>query len=174
MARRKQRGHTGTWIAAAIGTGLFLAGSHSAHLHLPHIPLHLDAISAAPDPSAGQRRWARALLRAGHLPVTACNVGAVSAWEAAEGGHWANSAEHNPLNTTMTEPGSWPMPGSTNIPPVRAYPTWRTGLRATVATLNDGYYPRILAALSDGGSAQAVADAVASSRWGTGSFQASC
>ena len=57
---------------------------------------------------------------------------------------------------------------------VQAYPSWQAGFTATLATLGNGSYGPILSALSSGGSAQAVADAVAASPWGTSPFQAAC
>jgi hypothetical protein len=110
--------------------------------------------------------WAQALLQNLGMPVTSANLAAVTAWEMAEGGHWHNSAHYNPLNTTMREPGATSM----NSVGVKAYTSWTQGFTATVATLHDGYYTDILAALQNGGDAQAVADAVAASPWGTQAF----
>lgn len=110
--------------------------------------------------------WAKALLQKLHMPVTGPNVAAVTAWELAEGGHWHNSAHYNPLNTTQTMPGSTSM----NSVGVKAYASWAQGFAATLKTLHNGYYEDILAALRRGDDAQAVADAVASSPWGTNSF----
>jgi hypothetical protein len=165
---------SGKKLAAAGAVALVMAsGVHHKHHHwslgVPGVPAVLTS-TASPDPTAGQRAWARWLLRDEGLPRTSCNVGAVSAWEVAEGGHWANTARYNPLDTTQPEPGSYPM----NSVGVQAYPSWKSGLRATITTLGNGNYPGILAALRSGGSAQAVADAVAASPWGTGPFQASC
>ena len=110
--------------------------------------------------------WAKALLLALRMPTTTQNMAAIIAWEMAEGGHWYNSAHYNPLNTT------WRMPGATsmNSVGVKAYVSWAQGLAATLNTLHNGLYERILAALRAGNDAQAVADAVAASPWGTGSF----
>ncbi len=110
--------------------------------------------------------WAKALLVALDMPVTTANLAAIIAWEMAEGGHWYNSAHCNPLNTT------WRMPGATsmNSVGVKAYLSWSQGLAATVNTLHNGLYEGILAALRDGSDAQAVADAVGASPWGTNSF----
>lgn len=110
--------------------------------------------------------WAQALLQDLGMPVTPANLAAVTAWEMAEGGHWHNSAHYNPLNTTMREPGATSM----NSVGVKSYTSWAQGLTATVATLHDGYYANILAALQNGTDAQAVADAVAASPWGTQAF----
>jgi peptidoglycan hydrolase CwlO-like protein len=113
-----------------------------------------------------QVTWAQAFLKSLGVPLTADNVVAVVAWEMAEGGHWYNTAYYNPLNTTQS------MPGATvfNSVGVKAYTSWAQGLRASVITIRNGYYGGILDALRRGNDAQAVADAVAASPWGTGSF----
>ena len=110
--------------------------------------------------------WAKALLEQLHMPLTTQNTAAITAWEMAEGGHWHNSAHYNPLDTTMPEPGATAM----NSVGVKAYLSWAQGFTATIATLRNGYYGGILAALSAGNDAIAVADAVAASPWGTGNF----
>ena len=113
-----------------------------------------------------QVTWAQAFLKSLGMPITADNVAALVAWEMAEGGHWYNTAYFNPLNTTQS------MPGATvfNSVGVKAYTSWEQGLKASVITLRNGYYGGILDALSRGNDAQAVANAVAASPWGTGSF----
>ncbi len=113
-----------------------------------------------------QVTWAQTLLKALAVPMTSENVAAIVAWEMAEGGNWYNAAHFNPLNTTES------MPGATvfNSVGVKAYTSWAQGLKATVITLHNGRYGGILAALGNGNDAQAVATAVASSPWGTGSF----
>jgi peptidoglycan hydrolase CwlO-like protein len=110
--------------------------------------------------------WAKALLEQLHMPLTTQNTAAITAWEMAEGGHWHNSAHYNPLNTTMPEPGATAM----NSVGVKAYLSWAQGFTATIATLRNGYYGGILAALRAGNDAIAVADAVGASPWGTGNF----
>ena len=110
--------------------------------------------------------WARALLAQLGMPVTNDNVAAITAWEMAEGGHWYNGAHFNPLNTTQPEPGAVAM----NSVGVKAYVNWAQGFRATITTLRNGLYGGILAALSKGNDALAVAHAVAASPWGTGDF----
>jgi peptidoglycan hydrolase CwlO-like protein len=113
-----------------------------------------------------QVTWAQAFLKSLGMPITADNVAALVAWEMAEGGHWYNTAYFNPLNTTQS------MPGATvfNSVGVKAYTSWEQGLKASVITIRNGYYGGILGALSRGNDAQAVANAVAASPWGTGSF----
>jgi hypothetical protein len=156
--RTRSRG----FVASAVAVGVFLAVSNG-HAATGH--------TAIPDGNAyTPSSWAGALLSAGGWPQTACNLGAVEAWEAAEGGNWENSAAYNPLDTTQPESGSSTM----NSVGVRAYPSWQAGFQATLATLENGNYPGILSALRAGDSAQSVANAVAASPWGTGSFHASC
>ncbi len=110
--------------------------------------------------------WAQALLADAHLPLTSSNLAAMVAWEMAEGGNWYNGATCNPLDTTMPEPGATSM----NWVGVKAYTSWTEGFTATLATLFNGDYEGILAALRRGNDAQAVADAVAASPWGTEPF----
>jgi hypothetical protein len=116
-----------------------------------------------------QVTWAQALLVRLGAPVTTANLVAITAWEMAEGGHWYNTAYYNPLNTTMSEPGATSM----NSVGVKAYVSWEQGFVATIATLRNGRYGGILAALARGNDAQAVVDAVAASPWGTHSISLS-
>jgi len=161
-----RRGRNQKFAGSAIVAGLLLAAVHG---HTP--PAAVTASATVPSGSAyTPPSWAGALLSAGGWPQTSCNLAAVTAWEAAEGGNWANAARFNPLDTTMPEPGSWGI----NSVNVQAYPSWQAGFTATLTTLGNGNYGPILAALRSGGSAQAVADAVAASPWGTAAFQASC
>ena len=124
------------------------------------------ALAMARNGQFNQLTWARALLVAMRLPVTADNVAAITAWEMAEGGHWYNTAYYNPLNTTQS------MPGATvfNSVGVKAYTSWKQGLEATMITLKNGYYGGILEALRRGNDSTAVAAAVGASPWGTGNF----
>lgn len=110
-----------------------------------------------------KEQWARTLLQSLGYRQTNANVTAMLAWMNAEGGNWNNSATYNPLNTTQRMSGSHSM----NSVGVQAYTSWQQGLQATVKTLRNGYYGSILSALKAGASAQAVANAVVSSPWGT-------
>jgi hypothetical protein len=164
MTRRRRRNQK--FAGSAVAVGLLLA---LAHGHTP--PSAVTASTTTPDGSGyTPASWAGALLTAGGWPQTSCNLAAVTAWENAEGGNWQNSAAFNPLDTTQPEPGSWGI----NSVNVQAYPSWQAGFTATLTTLGNGNYGPILAALRSGGSAQAVADAVAASPWGTSGFQVSC
>ena len=110
--------------------------------------------------------FANAFLNAIPEPDTAENVEAIIGWEEAEGGNWYNDAEFNPLNTT------WPYDGSVSINSVgvQSYANWTDGVTATVETIESGYFGGILSALAAGNSADAVAQAVGDSPWGTPNF----
>lgn len=109
--------------------------------------------------------WARDFLGRIGAPVTAGNLTAVIAWMLAEGGWWSNHARFNPLDTTQRAAGSTPM----NSVGVQSFPDYETGLQATVETITNGRYQKILDALRQNRGPDAVASAVVSSPWGTNS-----
>jgi hypothetical protein len=162
-------------VAAGIGAGLILT-------HLPpgaRATASRPATAAVIVPGSGglgtRAGWARALLAADRLPQTSCNLSAVTEWEIREGGGFGNQAAYNPLNVNPGPGAGWPGYSATGA---WAFPDAATGLRYTVATLNNGYYGGILAALRAGGSAQAVCDAIMASPWAAsrygGTLTATC
>lgn len=170
MARRYRSRVSGRFVISAVAAGIGLAALTGHHAGSGGTAA-VTARAVIPDGSAyTPASWAVALLTSGGWPRTACNISAITAWENAEGGNWANSARFNPLDTTEPEPGSYPM----NSVGVQAYTSWAEGFRATFTTLANGNYGGILATLAAGDSAQAVAAAVADSPWGTAAFRASC
>jgi len=128
-----------------------LAGAAQGHHH------------AAPGDPHG---WPAALLRAAHEPVTRCDVSFLRAWARTEN----TTASHNPLATTMPEPGSTTF----NSAGVQNYTSYRQGLKATAATLRNGFYQPLVSDLRAGDNAQQCADDVARSKWGTQAFTATC
>lgn len=104
--------------------------------------------------------FANDLLTELKLPGTEQNIRAVVAWATAEG----TKAANNPLATTRNAPGAT----NFNSVGVKNYATYTDGLRATVDTIHNGRYTNIIEALTLGRDANAVASAVASSPWGTG------
>lgn len=158
-------------LAAAMAGGKAAA---SPHHHGGHAAAGLPFIGGGTslDTHAG---WARGLLAADRLPQTGCNVSAVLEWEAREGGGFGNQAHYNPLNVNPGPGAGWPGYSATGA---WAFPDAATGLRYTVATLNNGYYGGILAALRAGNSAQRVCNAIMASPWAAsrygGTLTASC
>lgn len=145
--------------------------SHGVHVAGAAISGSIPGGSDLDTPS----EWAVALLAADGLPQTSCNYNAVTAWERAEGGGFGNQAEYNPLNVNPGAGAGWPGYPATGA---WAFPDAATGLRYTVATLNNGDYGAILAALRAGDSAQAVCDAIMASPWAAshydGALTATC
>lgn len=106
--------------------------------------------------------FAQAILQRLGLPVSANNVAALVAFQAHEGGHMANAAAYNPINTTLKMPGSHPV---TKIG-VQAYSSWEEGIEATAKTLAQKNMSAITAALARSALPDETLRAVASSPWG--------
>jgi hypothetical protein len=105
-------------------------------------------------------QWARDFLTKLDMPVTAENVRAVAAWEQAEG----TKASFNPLATTQ---GGFAGETRFNSVGVKNYASYQDGIDANVHAIMNGRYTNVLDALRAGNSAQAVAQAIANSPWGT-------
>ena len=82
------------------------------------------------------------MLAAIGAPNTAGNLAFLDSWHAYEGG----TATNNPMNTTQPEPGA----SLYNSVGVRNYTSPKQGTTATAATLENGHYPALLAALRSG------------------------
>jgi hypothetical protein len=106
-------------------------------------------------------QWAKDFLTRLDAPTTPENVRAITAWEQAEG----TAAAYNPLATTQ---GGFAGETQFNSVGVKNYMSYQDGLDANVKVINNGLYSNILAALRQGNSATAVAQAIADSPWGTG------
>lgn len=86
--------------------------------------------------------WVADVLGGISAPVNAQTGRFVNAWGQCE----QSGADFNPLNTTQPEPGAT----NYNSAGVKNYPDQETGLRATIATLTNGYYNGIVADLRAG------------------------
>lgn len=107
-----------------------------------------------------------ALLQRLGAPVTKSNLQFLIAWSNEEGGNWHNAAHFNPLNTTLMQPGAVSM----NSVGVKAYTSWDQGIGATVATLRNGRYDDIVAALQGGNAAQTAVSAAGLRTWSGGGY----
>lgn len=116
------------------------------------------------------RDFAYALLGALNLPTTDNNVTALIALQKLEGGFMYNSAAFNPLNTSLSMPGSRAVIGA-----IQAYTDWNQGLEATARTLSsthywpghDKQYPDVIASFAASADPDATLDVWAASPWGT-------
>lgn len=109
-------------------------------------------------------QWATAVLAGIGAPADQTNIDTLWAWSNKESGadvmRW-----NNPLNTT--EP--WPGAQNMNSVGVKRYASVNDGVLATVATLDNGYYPTILANLRSSLSRSQWGNACAElGKWGTG------
>jgi len=151
----------GSTAAGAGGSSDFasaLAQAQSSDATGAAVPAATGALNrAGVDPV----QWAKDFLTRLGAPITPSNVQAITAWEKAEG----TKAAFNPLATTQ---GGYTGETTFNSVGVKNYASYQDGLDANVQVINNGLYTNILAALQQGTSAQAVAQAVASSPWGTG------
>jgi murein DD-endopeptidase MepM/ murein hydrolase activator NlpD len=116
-----------------------------------------------------QKSWATQLLSALGAPASDSNIAAITTWAAHEGGHWKNSANYNPLNTTLDMGGSESM----NSVGVKRYTSWEQGIQATVNTLTGKSadtrgYTAIVNALKSGGDTSSVLNAISNSAWMSG------
>jgi hypothetical protein len=116
-----------------------------------------------------EKTWATTLLQKLGAPVTESAIAALTTWARFEGGHWKNSANYNPLNTTYDLPGATSM----NSVGVKRYNSWEQGFEATINTLTGNKaqergYAAIVDALRSGASTDAILGAINNSAWVTG------
>jgi hypothetical protein len=112
--------------------------------------------------------WQSQILTGLNAPVSQNNQNKLAAWNACEGNDTGLSGlgANNPFNTTCDCCGGAPI--SSNSAGVRMYPTLAAGCQATLNTLKGGTrYAAIVTNLQQDGDAQAFANAVGSSGWGT-------
>lgn len=115
------------------------------------------------------KSWATELAkRLGAKKPTSEAIDALMTWMRFEGGHWVNTAEFNPLNTTLSKAGSKSM----NHVGVKAYTSWEQGFDATIDTLTGNKakergYTAIVEAIKKGNK-EAILTAVNNSSWRTG------
>lgn len=89
---------------------------------------------------------------------TAAGTHALTLWAASEG---MTPSYHNPLATTLGGYGGH----SINSAGVQSYPSWTTGVRATVASLGQSYYTNIVAAFRAGNTLTRIFTAINHSPW---------
>jgi hypothetical protein len=112
--------------------------------------------------------FAQSLLAALSLPTSDNNVAALVAIQKQEGGHEANSAWFNPLNTMRDMPGA--RDAGLQIKGIKAYSSWDEGIAATAKTLAQtapGFDMRsIVNALRRSAPPEETLAAFAASPWG--------
>jgi len=101
------------------------------------------------------------ILRGIGAPVTQKNLRVLDAWQRAEG----STSSWNPFNSTQSSH----VAGETNYNSVgvKNYPSEMAGVNATIATLKNGYYNPMIAALKND-NPEAFIAAVVASPWDGG------
>jgi len=130
----------GLAVAAALVTGLGAKTVTAAH-HQGHAPATAVVVTG------GETAFITAVLADLGAPDTQADAGSLAAWFPHEYPSWPPWADDNPMSSTLPMPGSW----AYNAAGVQNYPSAAEGARATALTLEDGYYPDIVAALRSGG-----------------------
>lgn len=173
------RGHRSRGSGGAekwIGVGIFLvvlgsAGTKTAATVVHHHTSGGNATTphVAAVTSGSETAFWRAMLADMGAPATAANLASLEAWLPHEQ-PWPSLATWNPLDSTQ------PMPGSTvyNSVGVQNYPTASEGAEADARTLENGYYPSILAALRNGSGVCGSSFAGEFATWSGGGYQEVC
>ena len=121
--------------------------------------------------NASESAFIASLLGALGAPNTAANQSSLASWFRHEFGSWPPSAANNPMATTQNESGATTF----NSIGVKNYPNALTGVKATAATLNNGLYPGIVAALRSGKGLCGGGLAAEFSKWsGPGGYTSVC
>lgn len=116
--------------------------------------------------------WETDILNAGKWPVTSENILFLSTWHHP---YEDSVCTFNPINTTLKRGTSTNCVHVSGTTYVQNYKSKQLGTTATVATLNNGFYPDIVGALKTGDpfnypASSAVAAEI--TRWGTPNFAA--
>ena len=106
-----------------------------------------------------REHWVRWFLEELRAPVTGRNRMTMVCWIQSEGSPF----DWNPLATTLRMPGSVTM----NSHGVQAYPSFDTGLDASIRTINEPQYERIVRRLRRNAWPSRTHRAIAKSPWGT-------
>lgn len=113
--------------------------------------------------------FAQSLLASLSLPVSDNNVAALVAIQKQEGGHEANSAWFNPLNTMRDMPGA--REAGLQVKGIKAYSSWEEGLAATAKTMAQDNMRGIMNALARSAPPSETLAAFAASPWGWYTFK---
>lgn len=135
-----------TWITVTGVLACAVAGSGgtaavTSHHHPPAAPVRTDAQVT----SQGETAFLTAVLKDLGDPVTGPNLTSLAGWVQQET-PWPPVAANNPFDSELNEPGATVF----NSDGVRNYPSPTEGAAATAATISNGFYPHITAALAQG------------------------
>jgi hypothetical protein len=141
-ARSRSAGRDRAIAVAAAAVLVLAAGGAKAAAHHAASGAHGSAPGAVLVTAGSRTAFIRAVLADMGAPATRADIASLAAWFPHEG----TAAANNPMASTMREPGSTTF----NYDGVQNYATATQGAAATAATLLDGRYPLIVAALRSG------------------------
>jgi cell wall-associated NlpC family hydrolase len=130
--------------------------------------------SPAAAPGPGESGFIAAVLAGLGAPDTKANEGSFLGWFPREYPSWPAWAQWNPMSSTLPMPGSWAYNTLSGGLHVQNYPNAAEGAQATAATLNDGWYPAIVAALRSGSGICGGGFASELSTWSGGGYTEVC
>jgi hypothetical protein len=129
--------------------------------------------TAAPVTSGSETAFWRALLADLGAPSSQANLASLDAWLPHEE-PWPSLARWNPLDSILPEPGSWNFNTFDGDLHVQSYPDASEGAQADAATLANGNYPQITAALRAGYGVCGYGFAAEFSTWSGGGYTEVC
>lgn len=159
--RYRSRGQSGgaAFPAAVIAGAVLLAGAgagakaaahgHAKATHKAHAKGG-TAKAAVPVAGSSETAFIAAVLADLGAPDTAANQRSLASWFPHEYPSWPPWAANNPMSTTLPMPGARVYNTLAGGGHVWNYPNAAEGAQATALTLEDGYYPQIVAALRSG------------------------
>lgn len=175
--RRRDRKFVLSAVAVGVCVALIAAHSHvkgtTAGGH-GHGSGHVGNVAVT---SGSEATFFKGVLADLGAPANRANIGSLEAWYPHEYPSWPPGAAYNPLDTTLTEPGSWAFNSfscGAGVCHVQSYPSATEGAQATATTLAAGY-PRIVAALRSGAGLCGNASVAGEfSTWSGGGYTGVC
>lgn len=179
--RSRYRRRAGNRDKAAVAVAVvFLAAGGTVKAVVPHGHAHAlvrkqqaqQPVQAAAVSGPGEAAFFTAVLSDLGAPATAANLGSLPPWAAHEG-PWGSVGQWNPLDSTLTEPGSWNFNVIAGCAcAVQDYPDASEGAQATAVTIEG--FPMITAALRAGDGVCGGDFAGEFSRWSGGGYDEVC
>jgi hypothetical protein len=175
------------WPSAAVGIALAVFLIHAAtsgqdgpgpaRADAAAAPAAVPGRVAARVPGPGEAAFFSAVLADLGAPRTRRDLGSLAAWAVHEFPAWPPAADWNPLASTHQVPGATAFntfSGGGRVLHVWNYPSATAGAAATAATLANGHYPHLLAALRSGRGLCGGRYAPDFTTWNGGGYAAVC
>jgi hypothetical protein len=164
----------GAVLALGAGTGTAVTVTHHHHAaparSVQAAPAHTAPAAVA---DGSETAFWRAMLADMGAPATQANLYSLDEWLPHEE-PWPSLAAWNPLDSILPEPGSWDFNSFDGGLHVQSYPNAAEGAEADAATLANGNYPLIYAALRSGAGVCGTDFAAEFATWSGGGYYEVC